>query len=124
LILAVYPLEVLYATQLLPDAVLPCAVLVAVVAYLRADDRPTLGGFALAGAALGLAYYARLNAPVVLLFLLTYSALRRRLGRAQLAMLPALVAVVALGELLFFANGGRPLFGIGRTLYLPSVNPD
>jgi hypothetical protein len=124
LIMAAYPIEVLYATQLLPDAVLPCAVLLVVLTYLRAEERRAVGGFALAGVALGVAYYARLNAPVVLLFLLIGSAARRRLGRAQLAMLPTFLVVVALGELLFFLNGGVPLYGIWRTLYVSSINPE
>jgi hypothetical protein len=147
-IVAVYPLEVLYATQLLPDAMLPCFVLLSVLLYLRADDLcvqparssaltpPTpltpsrvcgnslAGAFLLAGAALGLAYYARLNAPVVLLFLLPYSLLRRRLGLAHLWLLPGFLAVVLAGELLFLAHSGVPLWGIRRQAAIAGSNPE
>jgi 4-amino-4-deoxy-L-arabinose transferase-like glycosyltransferase len=127
LIVAVYPIEVLLATQLLPDAVLACFVLVAVYAYMRADEPDEIGSvqrFALAGGALGLAYYARINAPVVLLFLLAYSAVRRRISVGLLGLAIGFLSVLALGELLFYLNGGVPLFGLTRHLRIVGVNPE
>lgn len=53
-------------------------------------------GVGLAGAALGVAFYARVNAPALLLFLLPYAALRGPLDWRYLWLPAGLAAVVAL----------------------------
>jgi hypothetical protein len=119
LILALYPLEVMYATQLLPDAVQPFLMLLTTYLYLRGEDAD-LGScrarrrFELAGAALGAAYLARLTSPVLLLFLLPYSLLRGTLTRQHAWMALGFVAVLVVAECVFFAYGGIPAYGITR----------
>jgi hypothetical protein len=108
-IVALNPLEIVYATQLLPDAVLPCVLLLTVWLFLGERYR-------LAGAALAVAYFARLNAPVILLFLLPYAALARRPARPLLGLAVGFLAVLALGELVYVLNGGVVGFGLTQQL--------
>jgi 4-amino-4-deoxy-L-arabinose transferase-like glycosyltransferase len=109
--MAVAPIEVELATALLPDAVeslfLLLAVLFVVLAVRR--DRGWAWWAVLSGASLGLAYFARVNALVLLPGLLAAGLmLDRPRWRRTLPVLGGLAAVLALGALAFWLMSGDP----------------
>lgn len=128
LVMALYPPEIFQATQLLPDAIVPFFAALAAYCYIRGDEEPTPRAAAtwllLGGCALGLAYYARLNGPVLLVFLLPYSLLRGTLGPRHLWVGAGALGVVAAGELFFAAQGSTPGFGVRTQLATSSEMAD
>ncbi len=115
-LVAVAPVEVLWATRLRPDAVMPAFVALAVWAALRARSagRPAwwLAG---AGALLGAAWSARETALVMLpIILLAAWPVLRRAWRRLDALVAGLVAV-PLAEVAVFAVDGRPLWPLTAT---------
>ncbi|MBI3964955.1 MAG: glycosyltransferase family 39 protein [Chloroflexi bacterium] len=108
LVVAIYPLEVVYATKLLPDTTVGFFVGLSVYFFLKAElaSRPLARHYFLAGVAVGLSYYARLNAPVIVLFFGAYLLWRRRLSRAHFAFVPGVLAVFIAAGLVFQLAGG------------------
>ena len=115
-LVAFAPIEVLWATRLRPDAVMPALVALAVWAALRSrrSERP-VAWLVAAGALTGLAWSARETAlfmvPVVAVA--AWPAVRAswRRGWAYAAGL----AAVPLALVLVFAAGGRPLWPLTTT---------
>ncbi|MBI3968383.1 MAG: glycosyltransferase family 39 protein [Chloroflexi bacterium] len=123
LVLALHSLEIAYATQVLPDAVVPFFTALTVLGYLRGwaeCDRPCrrLRWFFLSGVALGCAYYARLNAPVLGLVLAADLLWRRRFTRSLLGIPAGFVAVLVVAGGVFALGGGGFTFDL-RTSIAP-----
>ncbi len=118
-IVAVAPVEVLWATRLRPDAVMPLFIALAAWAALRANrgtgERSTwlwLGG---AGLAMGTAWSARETALVMvpLIGLAAWPALRASWRRAWAFV--AGLAIIPLSLVIVFAFDGRPLWPLTAT---------
>lgn len=118
MLMAVFPLEVELATQLLPDAIEGMFVLAAAtfaVLAARSERRWRLLAV-LAGASLGMAYYTRVNALVFLPGLLAVGAiLRPSSWRRSLWVLVGLAAAAALFALAFWGLSGDPLVDIHKS---------
>ena len=119
---AAYPLEVLYSTTPLPDTVLPFFLGLSVWAFLIGLDRtgrPAGLAFLASGVALGIAYYARVNALVLFVFFgLWLLWVRRRPSAAMLALPLGAALVLALGTLFVMSRGGPPWFEIAHSIRL------
>ena len=118
-IVAVAPVEVLWATRLRPDAVMPLFIALAVWAALRANrgtsERSTwlwLGG---AGLAIGAAWSARETALVMIpvVALAAWPALRASWRRAWAFV--AGLAIIPLSLVIVFAFDGRPFWPLTAT---------
>jgi 4-amino-4-deoxy-L-arabinose transferase-like glycosyltransferase len=115
-LVAAVPLEVLWATRLRPDAVMPAFVALAVWAALR-SRRPghatawLLGAGALMGAAWSVRETALVMIPIVVLA--AWPTLRAQWRRA--AALVGGLLIVPLCEVLVFALDGRPLWPLTTT---------
>ncbi|MCU0307497.1 MAG: glycosyltransferase family 39 protein [Thermoleophilia bacterium] len=116
-LVAVAPLEVLLATRLRPDAVMPAFVALAMWCALRArrGGRPAWW-IAAAGVLLGAGWSARESAIVMLpvLVLAAWPALRER-PRSALAGLAGIAVVPALTVAAFGVLAGRPLWPLTAT---------
>jgi len=116
--MAVAPLEVQLATQLLPDAIegffVVLAVLLAVLAIKR--DRHYIAYAVGSGAAIGLAYFTRVNAIVFLPGLLLLGALLEpKKWRRSLWALAGLAGVLVAAAGVFWVLSGDPLVDWHRT---------
>jgi hypothetical protein len=126
LFVAVVPVEVLYSTTPLPDTALAFFLAASAWSFLAALDsagRRAAGLFALSGAALGLAYYARVNALVLLVAFAGWLWWLRRRPTAVLALLPIGFCVVLLAGTAFVViRGGSPLFELIQMQRLSASN--
>jgi 4-amino-4-deoxy-L-arabinose transferase-like glycosyltransferase len=116
LLLALFPLDVLAATRLAPDAVIASFLTLSAAAWIAGTARGGLGGGALsflAGVALALAVLTRMYAALLVVFLAGSHFLWRRLSwRAVLwAVLGGAAVALPLGWL-YFAETGSPLYPI------------
>lgn len=118
-IVAVAPVEVLWATRLRPDAVMPLFIALAAWAALRANRGTSersawlwLGG---AGLAIGAAWSARETALVMIpvIALAAWPALRRSWRRAWAFV--AGMAIIPLSLVIVFAFDGRPFWPLTAT---------
>ncbi|WP_020502786.1 ArnT family glycosyltransferase [Lamprocystis purpurea] len=114
LFLALFPLDVAGASQLMPD--LPQGATMALTFYLalRVGDaqRPILWAI-FAGLAWGLSYLIKVEAPLLALPMLVLLIMNREHWRAMLLVFVVLGAVIALESLIYWSAGG----GIVHRLY-------
>lgn len=108
LLLALHSMEVIYATHLLPDSAFGFFLALAVLLFLKGDlaRQGRWVWFFLTGISLGLGYYARPSALVMLLFFFAYGVLRRRLGLGYGHILLGLMVVFAAAGLAYIRWGG------------------
>jgi 4-amino-4-deoxy-L-arabinose transferase-like glycosyltransferase len=109
LLLATFPLELRYATVLVPEALAVCYVLLAMLAHVRTEERAPLALGALAGVCVGLAYLTKEPALFVGPALFIDAALRRR-WRQALGIAAGLAAVIAIEHAYYVATTGDLLF--------------
>jgi 4-amino-4-deoxy-L-arabinose transferase-like glycosyltransferase len=117
-IVAMAPVEVLWATRLRPDAVMPAFVALAVWAALRARRSPRVAAWlAASGALLGAAWSVRETALVMLpvLVLAAWPVLRGSGRAGRVASLVAGLAAIPLVLVAVFAADGRPLWPLTAT---------
>ena len=117
-IVAVAPIEVLWATRLRPDAVMPLFIALGVWAGLRAaraDGRRAVWWLAAGGLAIGAAWSARETALVMIpiVVLAAWPALRASWPRAWAFV--AGLAVIPVALVLVFAADGRPFWPLTAT---------
>lgn len=114
LALALHPLEALYAGTPLPDTVVSLFVGLTVYLFLLGLSRQGRAAglaFVGSGAALGVAYYARPNALVIILVLVGWLAWSRRRPTRSMLLLPAgALLVLALGTAFVVSRGGPAWF--------------
>ena len=124
---AAYPLDALYATTPLPDTAVAFFCGLAMLCFLDAgerDGRAALLRYAAAGAALGVAYYARNNALVMLVVFAAWLAWQRRWpGRELLGTPLGLIAVLAVGTGFVVARGGSVWFEVIQSARLAEQHP-
>ena len=108
-LVAIFPMEVLFASQLFPSAFLSFLTTASLYVFVRAADGPSLRLAALAGGCLGLAYLCRITALYCLLFFALYAVWERRIDAKYWAFAAGLGAVVALEMAAFAWLAGDPL---------------
>lgn len=101
----IYPIALRYEGDLLVEGLYILFAMAALLAQLRALDRPTRGRWFATGVLYGLAAITRPNILIVALAVPFVTALGRRLSRAEPPELAAVPARAALGEALLFAAG-------------------
>jgi len=105
-LIAIFPLEVACAGQLLADAPLSFWLLLALYCFVRGDESDTPGGrrsyFFTSGLALGMAYATKFVAVLLCPFFLVLVLLRRRIDWSQL-WIACGFAVIFTAEYLMFA---------------------
>lgn len=109
LLLATFPLQLRYATVLLPEPILACYVLAAVFIYVHTEDRAPLARGVLTGVFIGLGYLSKEPALFVAPALILDAALRRR-WRHAFGVAIGVVAVVALEHAYYVTMSGDLLF--------------
>ncbi len=101
----IYPIALRYEGDLLVEGLYILFAMAALLAQLRALDRPTRGRWFTTGVLYGFAAITRPNILIVALAVPFVTALGRRLSRAALPELAPMPARAALGEALLFAAG-------------------
>jgi 4-amino-4-deoxy-L-arabinose transferase-like glycosyltransferase len=109
LLLATFPLQLRYATVLVPEPILACYLLLAVLLYVRTDDRTPLARSVLTGVVLGVAYLTKEPAAFVALALLVDGGLARR-WRQTVGIALGIGAIVALEHAYYVGATGDLLF--------------
>jgi len=109
LLFGTFPIQLRYGTVLVPEPILACYLLLAVLLYVRTDDRTPLARSALTGVILGVAYLTKELAVFVALALLVDSALGRRWRQAVGVML-GIGVIVALEHAYYVGTTGDVLF--------------
>lgn len=115
-LVAAMPIEVLWATRLRPDAVMPAFVALAVWAALRSGRSGGPAAWLVgAGALMGAAWSARETALVMLPVVVLAAWPVLRAGWRRVGALAAGLLVVPLAEVIVFAFDGRPLWPLTTT---------
>lgn len=109
LLLATFPLQLRYATVLVPEPIVECYVLLALLVYVRTEDWAPMALGALAGALIGVAYLTKEPALFIIPALLIDAALRRR-WRQAFGVALGIGAVIALEHAYYLAMTGDLLF--------------
>ena len=109
LLLATFPLQLRYATVLVPEPIVECYVLLALLVYVRTEDWAPMALGALAGALIGVAYLTKEPALFITPALLIDAALRRR-WRQAFGIALGIGAVIALEHAYYLAMTGDLLF--------------
>jgi hypothetical protein len=109
LLLATAPMELRYATVLVPEPVLGLYILLAVLVYVRMTREPAMAMGALCGALIGLAYLAKEPSVFVAPAMAADAALGRRWRHAA-AIVIGVCSVVVLEQGFYYASTGDPLF--------------
>lgn len=109
LLYALFPLDIVYATRLLPEAILPFFTGLSVLFFAKADassaKREMYFLFALSGIMLGIAYFVRVLAALILLFFVVYTVYRRKLRREYFIPIVILsVLILAEASLYYLKN--------------------
>lgn len=121
-LVAVAPIEVLMATRLRPDAVMPAFVALAVWAALRARRSPHVTRWLLAsGVLLGAGWACRETALLMLPVVVLAAWPVIRPGRQRVAAVIGGLAAIPLVEMAVFAFDGRPLWPITITANASSL---
>jgi 4-amino-4-deoxy-L-arabinose transferase-like glycosyltransferase len=111
---SLFPLDVVYATRLLPEAILPLFTGLSVFLFLRADASPARGRaylyFILAGVLLGVAYFVRVSAVLILLFFGVYVLYRRKLRKEYFLPVATFLLFVLLEVSLYYLKTGDLLY--------------
>ena len=130
---AVFPLEVVFATQLLPDLPMSFFMGLCILFFLKGERSSagpgTWANYALAGVFLGAGYLVKVTAvPLLVLFLVVYLvvyALLRLRFRVEYLLVPAGLLLVLLCEMTFFYwQSGDPLLRLHSMLGTASSTPD
>jgi hypothetical protein len=106
---ATFPIELRYGSILVPEALLTCLVLFAVLAYVRTIERPTTAAGACCGFLVGIAYLAKESAIFIAPALALDAALRRQWRRA-IGIAIGAFAVLVLEQASYFVSTGDVLF--------------
>ena len=109
LLLATFPLQLYHATILVPEPIVEFYVLLAVLIYVRTDERASVAMGALAGVLIGVAYLTKEPALFVAPALFIDAALRRRWQQA-FGIAAGVVSVIALEHAYYLAMTGDLLF--------------
>lgn len=109
LLFATFPIQLRYATVLVPEPILACYLLLAVLLYVRTNERTPMARGVLTGVVLGIAYLTKEPAAFVALALLADSALRRRWRQAAAVAL-GIGAIVGLEHAYYVGTTGDLLF--------------
>ena len=120
LLLAFFPLEVVYSTQLLPDVIQPFFFALSVLCFLKghdtSDTRVSCVWFSLSWVFVGIAFFTRESGVMILLFQIAY-LLYNRTVRKEYLVAGAVVATFSLGiGLIYLRLQGNPLAHIGFLL--------
>jgi 4-amino-4-deoxy-L-arabinose transferase-like glycosyltransferase len=116
LLLAVYPLNIAYATRVMPDV--PIAFFMALSAYIflkNEQEKKTKLLYLLSGISIGIAYLNRVSGLMILLFLAPYMAyriLRGRRMRFEYAWVFIGLAAVILAEGIFYSINSGSIEGM------------
>ena len=109
LLFATFPIQLRYATVLVPEPILACYLLLAVLLYVRTDERTPLARSVLTGVVLGVAYLTKEPAAFVALALLVDSVLGHR-WRQTAGLGLGIGAIVALEHAYYVGTTGDLLF--------------
>ena len=109
LFLATFPLHLYHATILVPEPIVEFYVLLAVLIYVRTDERATVAMGALAGVLIGVAYLTKEPALFVAPALFIDAALHRR-WRHALGIALGVVSIIALEHAYYLSMTGDLLF--------------
>jgi 4-amino-4-deoxy-L-arabinose transferase-like glycosyltransferase len=109
LLYATFPVELRYATVLVPEAVAGCYVLLGVLVHVRTNSRAPMALGALAGACVGVAYLTKEPALFIVPALLIDAALRRR-WRQAFGIVAGLGAIIACEHAYYLMTTGDLLF--------------
>ena len=111
LLYATFPLELRYASVLVPEMLAGCYVLLGVLVHVRTENRAPMALGALAGACLGVAYLTKEPALFVVPALFIDAALRRRWQQA-FGIVVGIGAIIACEHAYYMATTGDLLFRI------------
>lgn len=109
LLYATFPVEVRYATVLVPEAVAGSYVLLAVLVHVRTENKAPLAWGALAGALIGVAYLTKEPALFIGPALFIDAALRKR-WRQAFGIAAGIGAVIAIEHAYYLVSTGDLLF--------------
>lgn len=109
LLMATFPLQVRFATVVLPEPIVECYVLLAILVYVWTEERAQLAWGALAGALIAAAYLAKEPALFIFPALAIDAAVRRRWRHAFGIILGA-TAVIGLEHAYYMATSSDLLF--------------
>jgi hypothetical protein len=124
LLYATFPIELRYATVLVPEPLAEFYVLLAVLVHVRTENRAPVALGALAGACLGIAYLTKEPALFVVPALFIDAALRRR-WRQALGIAVGLGAIIACEHTYYLVTSGDVLFRFhALTLHNKISTPD
>lgn len=109
LLFATFPLQLRYGTVLVPEPIVGCYVLLALLVYVRTEGWAPMALGALAGVLIGIAYLTKEPALFIAPALLIDAALRRR-WRQAFGIALGIGAVIALEHAYYLAMTGDLLF--------------
>ena len=109
LLLATFPLQLYHATILVPEPIVEFYVLLAVLVYVRTDERASVAMGALAGVLIGVAYLTKEPALFVAPALFIDAALHRR-WRHAFGIALGVVSIIALEHAYYLSMTGDLLF--------------
>jgi 4-amino-4-deoxy-L-arabinose transferase-like glycosyltransferase len=119
-LLSIYPLDVYYSTQYLPDGLLPLFFSLSALAFLYGEDEGSYKKrvlfYYLSGVFIGIAQYVRENAFIFVTVLFVYVVFKRRFRMDYFWVIVGGLTVFVLASLFFFFGTGNLLFQIDQVL--------
>ena len=123
--MAIFPMDVLFASQLFPYSFLSCLCSLSLYLFLKGEENERLAWFFLAGFALGLAYLSRITALYSLLFFGLYAIWHRDLfHRKYMVMAAGFISVALVEALVGYLQSGDVLLRLHILMDKKHVGPD
>jgi len=119
-LLAIYPLDVYYATQFLPDGLIPFFLSVAALAFLYGESEKNVRGrlllYFLVGVFIGFAQHVRENAFIFTMVPVIYLLFKRKLSLDYIWIIVGGLVIFTLSGAFFYFGTGDFFFQINQVL--------
>jgi len=126
-LLSFFPLNVVYATLLLPDVIQPFFFALSAVFFFRAEKaeapKSAWFNFFISGVIAGAAFWIRESSYMILLVYMVYLIYSRSLRKEQLAIVVGLLTVFAFDLLFYFWKVGNPLLHLQVLFDTANITP-
>jgi len=111
LLLSFYPLDVIFATRLLPDFPSAFFMALSVFFFLKAEKETKKAGFYfLSGLSWGIAYLIKEVSVILAFFFFAYAIYKRKFNKSYLLILLGFVLLLLVEFLYFYSGTGNPFF--------------